>query len=279
MHVVHAPLNATKDTMQPPIPFFREAGAGPGVVCLHANASTSSQWRTLMERLATRFHVLAADLLGAGKSARWPVDRRVSLKDEVTVLEPIFARAGDHFALVGHSYGAAVALVAAVLQPQRIRALALYEPTLFSLLDAESPPPNEADGIRATVAGAAAALDAADPDGAAACFIDYWMGTGAWARTPASRKDAIAASIINVRGWADALLNEPTPLAAFSELRMPVLYMMGTDSPHSSRGVARLLTRTLQHVQVIEFDGMGHMGPITHAEVVNEAIVRFLEQR
>ena len=26
-------------------PFFREAGAGPGVVCTHANASSSGQWR------------------------------------------------------------------------------------------------------------------------------------------------------------------------------------------------------------------------------------------
>ena len=34
-------------------PFFREAGTGPGVVCLHANASTSGQWRGLMERGTT----------------------------------------------------------------------------------------------------------------------------------------------------------------------------------------------------------------------------------
>ena len=32
-------------------PFFREVGSGPGVVCLHANASTSGQWRPLMETL------------------------------------------------------------------------------------------------------------------------------------------------------------------------------------------------------------------------------------
>jgi pimeloyl-ACP methyl ester carboxylesterase len=36
--------------MQQPTPFFRELGAGPGVVCLHANASSSSQWRALTLR-------------------------------------------------------------------------------------------------------------------------------------------------------------------------------------------------------------------------------------
>ena len=163
--------------MQPqPTPFFREAGTGPGAVCLHSNASSSSQWRGLMDALAPSVHVLAADSFGAGKSPTWPVDHPLSLQDEVALLEPVFARAGDPFVLVGHSYGAAVALIAAVSQPQRVRALALYEPTLFSVVDAEAPPPNNADGIRGAVAGAAAALDAGNPDGAAACFIDYWMG-------------------------------------------------------------------------------------------------------
>ena len=168
--------------MQPVSPFFREVGSGPGVVCLHSNASSSSQWRALMETLAPRFHVLAADSYGVGKSPAWPTDRPVWLRDEVALLEPVLARAGDPFAVVAHSYGAAVALIAAVTQPHRVRVLALYEPTLFALLDAESPPPNDADGIRSAVGHAAAALDAGDPARAAQCFIDFWMGAGAWDR-------------------------------------------------------------------------------------------------
>lgn len=258
------------------VPFFREAGAGPGVVCLHSNASSSSQWRELIDTLAPRRHVLAPDSYGAGKSPPWPSDRPISLRDEIALLDPVFARAGDSFALVGHSYGGALALVAAVLQPQRVRALALYEPTLFALLDAESPPPNDADGIRAAVAGAGAALDAADPDAAAACFIDYWMGAGAWRGTPEPRKPPIAAAVANVRGWGAALFGEPTPLAAFARLDLPVLLMLGSESPASSRGVARLLAGALPRVQVVEFEGVGHMGPITHAARVNEAIAGFL---
>lgn len=264
--------------MQTLTPFFREIGSGPGVVCLHSNASTSSQWRALMETLAPKFRVLAADTYGAGKSPDWPTDRQVRLRDEMALLESVFARAGDPFVLVGHSYGAAVALVTAVLQPRRVRALALYEPTLFALVDAESAPPNGADGIRDTAERAVAALEAKDPAGAAKCFIDFWMGPGAWDQMPEQRKDPIAASVANVRGWANALFGDPTPLQAFSDLRVPVLYMIGKRSPESSRAVARLLTKTLPQVQVIEFDGLGHMGPITHPAIVNEAIARFLEQ-
>ena len=137
---------------------------------------------------------------------------------------------------MAHSYGAAVALIAAVSQPRGISALALHEPTLFAVLDAESPSPNDADGIRGAVAGAAAAVDAADLFAAAECVINFWMGKGTWARTPESRKG------------------------------------------HQRSRVGRLLTRVLPQVLVVEFNGMAHIGPITHSEAVNDAIIRFLQR-
>lgn len=264
--------------MQPVMPFFREAGAGPAVVCLHSNASSSGQWRALMERLAPRFHVLAPDGYGAGQSPAWPTDRRMALRDEVELLAPVLARAQGPLTLVGHSYGGAVALVAALLQPERVRALVLYEPTLFALVDAASPPPNEADGIRHAVADARAALEAQDPAGAARCFIDYWMAPGTWDAMPPQRQGAIAASVANVAGWSDALFGETTPLQAFAALDIPVLYMVGKESPASAQAVARLLTRTLPRVACVEFEGLGHMGPVTHPDQVNEVICRFVER-
>ncbi|MGQ0764187.1 MAG: alpha/beta fold hydrolase [Gemmatimonadota bacterium] len=53
-------------------PFTREAGSGPGVVCIHANASNSAQWRGLMDLLSPTFRVIAPDLYGSGKSVDWP---------------------------------------------------------------------------------------------------------------------------------------------------------------------------------------------------------------
>lgn len=83
----------------------------------------------------------------------------IRLQDEIDLLEPVFAQAGESFTLVGHSYGGASALLAALRHPGRVRALALYEPTLFSVVDARQSPPNGADGIRNTVLAAAAARD------------------------------------------------------------------------------------------------------------------------
>jgi len=259
-------------------PFFREAGAGPGVVCLHSNASASGQWRGLMDLLAPKFQVLAPDSYGSGKSPDWPSDRIISLLDEVALIEPVLARAGSPLTLIGHSYGAAVALIGALANPGRVRAIALYEPTLFALLDAEAPPPNEAEGIRNAVAQAGIALEAGNTHAAAEHFIDYWMGSGAWARTPDQRKPVIAGSVRNVRRWAYALFTEPTPLAAFRSLDVPVLLMVGKRSTPSARGVVRLLATALPRVEIVEFEDFGHMGPMTHPDRVNGVIARFLDR-
>ena len=70
-----------------PVPsqtFFREAGSGPGVVCIHANAGTSGQWRALMEHLAPR---LAATLVARAHCvdpSRRRLDSRIVSKSPAT---------------------------------------------------------------------------------------------------------------------------------------------------------------------------------------------------
>ena len=257
-------------------PAFSEAGEGPGIVCLHASASYSAQWRAFVDRMAASHHVLAVDSYGSGRSPPWPANAPLTLRDEVAFLEPVLARAGEPFVLVGHSYGAAIALVAAIDRPERVRALAIYEPTLFGLVDAATPPPNDVDGIYEVEAAALVALAAGYPDLASECFVDYWIGPGAFSAMPASRREAVAATAVNIRHWVDAVTNEPTTLEAFRALDVPVLLMSGARSPASSRAVARLLARTLPRATVIEFEDLGHMAPITHPHIVNEAIADFL---
>jgi len=275
---MHSATAAPSDARVPPdLPFVREAGsAGPAVVCLHSNASSSSQWRALLERLAPRHRVYAPDGYGAGRSPAWPTGRDVALRDEVALIEPVLERAGARFALVGHSYGGSVALKTALTHPGRVAALAVYEPTLFALLEQQQPGNPVADGIRQAVADAGAALDAGDADAAARHFIDYWTGAGSWQATPAERRAPITAAIANVRGWGQALFGEPTPLQAFRALDCPVLLMTGRASRASALGVAGLLAGALPRVEVVEFEGLGHMGPITHPDIVNAAIADFL---
>ena len=163
-------------------------------------------------------------------------------------------------------------------RPEKVRALVVYEPTLFMLEEAAASPPNGVDGIRNAVELAGQALDAGDTDSAAGHFIDFWMGSGSWALTPAERKPAIAKSIFNVRRWRHALMTEPTPLAAFAALTMQVVYMMGGRCPDSAHAVARRLVPALPLVTELKFIDLGHMAPVTHAETINAVIADYLKK-
>jgi pimeloyl-ACP methyl ester carboxylesterase len=256
--------------------FMREAGRGPAVVCIHASASSSAQWRPLMDRLADRYRILAVDLYGSGKSPSWPAVRTLSLADEVALLGPVLATAGERCHLVGHSYGGAVALEAALAAPERVASLVLFEPVLFSVLLAEDPSQPAAREIAAVRDDTVAALARGDPHASGARFVDYWIGGGAWVAMPESRREALAIAMSGVMAEWDAAFGEPTPLSAFAALDVPVFYMTGSESPESSRAVARLLTKTLRRLTAVEIEGVGHMGPVTHPDRINALIEGYL---
>jgi hypothetical protein len=69
-----------------------------------------------------------------------------------------------------------VALIAAVMHPRRVRVMALYEPTLFALLDAESPHRTPPTASAAWSQAQPTRLTSAIPPAQRRCFIDYWMG-------------------------------------------------------------------------------------------------------
>lgn len=264
--------------MDSPVPFFREQGAGPAVVCLHSNASTSSQWRSLADRLSQRFRVFAVDGYGAGRSPDWPADIAARLHEEMKLLAAVLDRAGDKFHVVGHSYGGAVALKLALASPHRVRSVVVYEPTLFHLVVRGDPMQSPARGIWQAASEAADSVDRGDMQAGARRFIDFWMGNGAWSAMPPARQDAVAGSMRHVRRWRDALFAETEPRSAFARLEVPVLCMAGERSPESSLSVAGLLAETLPRVTLARQPGLGHMGPITHPEHVNAQIAEFLER-
>jgi pimeloyl-ACP methyl ester carboxylesterase len=257
--------------------YVRETGTGPGVVCLHSSASSSAQWRPLMDRLAGRFRTLAVDLYGSGHSPAWPGERPMWLADEVALLASVFAAAGPRFHLVGHSYGGAVALMAALAEQRRVESVVVFEPVLFSLLTAEDPTQVAAREIAAVRDDTVASLEVGTPDASGARFVDYWMGPGTWAHMPEPRRQAIAAQMPQVKAQWHALFMESSPLSAFGALDVPVLYLTGSESPTSSPEVARLLMKTLPRVTALEIEDVGHMAPLTHPDRVNPLIERFLE--
>lgn len=263
--------------MQPRAPYFREAGSGTSVVCIHSSASSSGQWRALTERLADRFRVIAVDLYGSGKTGAWPQDQPMHLDDEVALLRSVFRAAGDRFHLIGHSFGGAIALKAALADRDRLLSLTLYEPVLFSVLMADAPESAAAREILAVRDDTIRLVDEGNFYISAQRFVDYWMGDGTWAATPESRRPVLAAAMRAVKSEWYALLHESTPLSAFAAVHVPTLFLTGSKSKAPALAIARLLTAVLPRVRAKEIEGVGHMGPVTHPDTVNPLIERFLE--
>jgi len=264
------------------VTFVREAGssaAGPTVLCLHSNASSSGQWRSLMELLAPRFRVLAPDQLGAGRSPPWPPGKGSGdgrLDDEVALLAPVLDRIPGRFHLVGHSYGGALAMRLALSQPGRVLSLVMFEPTLFALLEQQQPGGAAAAGIARAAGAAAQAVALGDLDSAGRVFIDYWMGDGTWQAMPAERRSSTADAMRPIGTWAQALFAETATLNDIARLPMPVMLMGGSRSQASAREVLRLLRQALPQARAVTLPDVGHMGPVTHAEAVNREIEAFL---
>jgi 2-succinyl-6-hydroxy-2,4-cyclohexadiene-1-carboxylate synthase len=96
----------------------------PAVALVHGMMSTNRQWRPNVDALAPHFHLVLIELWGHGSSPtpvepRWyGVDGLIEAVDEVRVRHGI-----DRWALVGHSFGAAVALRYALERPASTRAV------------------------------------------------------------------------------------------------------------------------------------------------------------
>jgi hypothetical protein len=118
-----------------------------------------------------------------------------------------------------------------------------------------------------------------DHEGAARSFIDFWMHPGAFDAMAPARRAQILGTIECIGSWWRTLSEDPTPLSAFAGLSVPVLVMTGRDTRAAARCVAEALVAEVPGAQVVRFDGLGHMGPLTHPERVLAVIEGFLSTR
>ena len=105
---------------------YRSAGSGPAVVLLHGITSTSATWERVMPYLATRFTVIAPDLLGHGQTAKPRGD--YSLGAYASGVRDLLVTLGHESAtFVGHSLGGGVVMQFAYQFPERCERLVLVD--------------------------------------------------------------------------------------------------------------------------------------------------------
>ncbi len=257
----------------------------PTVLCLHCSGGSGRQWRTLTAPLAPYFNLRSPDLLGYASPGSWPTGAMVTLDDEADRLAPLLADSSEPVHLLGHSYGAAVALQLALRWPERIASLTLYEPVRFALLaDVQEASPADAaqaaEGryqIHSAANRFALAAMSGRHEEAAERFVDFWGGPGSWAGMDSRRRQLQAAAVPKVNAEYQALLADGVPGSAYESLAMPVHLLGGTASPLPVRLVMRRLAARLSQAVTVTIVGLGHMGPVAAAARVRAHLPDWLQ--
>lgn len=104
--------------------FYREQGEGPLLLILPGNTASSICHQGELDHFSQHFRAVSLDFLGTGASDRipvWPEDWWETGADQV---EALIAHLGyEDGLLLGTSGGAVIALLAAILYPERVRAV------------------------------------------------------------------------------------------------------------------------------------------------------------
>ncbi len=247
-------------------------GARPGLA-IHCSLGHAGSWVALGRDLSDLLTITAFDLPGHGLSAPW--DGAGEIQAASTAIAAAFLDGPAD--IIGHSFGATVALRLAVEYPHLVRSLSLYEPVFFAVALADRP--DLRAGHEAEMAAFRAGMEAGDMAAAAHGFLSVWGdGEGLDALPPAIR-DRMAAQMPLIAAAEAALYEDAGGMlasGALTRIEAPVLLMEGVRSPVIITAINDGLAARLPEAMRARIGEAGHMGPITHPRAVADAIRGFL---
>ncbi|MGW1793133.1 alpha/beta fold hydrolase [Streptomyces tubercidicus] len=226
------------------------------VVIVHGSMDRSTGFRRVSDHLPDRT-VIGYDRRGWGRSRSLggpDVDHQAHVDDLSAILAELAAPI-----VLGHSYGALVALAAAAADPSLVAGIVAIEPPVRWLPWWPADDPWEK-----TVRGAAAE---GGPEQAARALLTELLG-------PASRLHLARAQPSDLAADGAALISEMTDptvdVPRFDPLTFatPTVVAAGSRSAPHHVEVARRLAELLPHGRFAEISGAGHASHVSHPQEV-----------
>lgn len=240
-----------------------EQGEGPPLLLVHGFGTNAFTWAKIRVMLSLRNTVFAVDLKGFGDSPK-PNDRAYGLRDHAeAVLQLIERRKLDDLAIVGHSWGGAVALLVALELEQRtstrLRSLVLigtmceprHLPRFLTLLRLPL-----VNGLIVRVvppiwlARFALLFSYRDPRKIEDAFVDAYAAP---LRTRAGRR-ALLASAGKMRAADFESL-----MRRCGDIRVPVLLLWGSEDRIVPLSVGERLEAAIPNARLIVLERCGHV--------------------
>lgn len=254
----------------------RRVGAGDPVVTVHGSGGGLHSWATVADLLADDHEIWlwARRDYEPSDAPTGPKSFADDITDLRSVVDAAHAASGRPVHLVGASYGATLALHAALADTRDLRSLAVYEPPLFAAGPALVP----------LLERYRAALDGDDARSAGEVLNEVTRVpqeiVAAFARGAAqSPPDPVEARRSGV-GWLhdlEALAGDSTDVARWSAIGLPTLIMQGADTWEPMPSTMDALARALPHAPRTIWEGQMHFATSTAPQLVADTLRTFFD--
>jgi pimeloyl-ACP methyl ester carboxylesterase len=255
---------------------YWRSGDGPPLVLVHGMTADHTRWRPLLPYLEPHATVHAMDRRGRGASGDGlDYDVAREFEDVVAVVDAVAETSGSAVDVLGHSFGGFCAFGAATLT-SNIRSLVLYEGW---------PAPNP-DGSALLPTGVEERMDALLAEGKREAVLEILFREvvrmpeeefAVYRSLPAWPARIAAAHTITREIRAD--LGAPFDPEQAATITMPILMLVGGDSPDVIKGDYESFAAALPDVRITVLEGQQHIAIDLVPEVFAEHVLLFLRDQ